>query len=184
MSNKFSSMFIPTGTKLVVSFTPVPFVPHISLLGLIRGPGHSLFMITIVRKQGNKNYVSKTSLGPGPLNEPAPAPRLDFESYVDLPIEKTLMVSPRLLFPLFLSLTFLFQPTLPCVLCIVFRVDCHPNGVGMPCAHCIVKKLGGYCDHSSNAPRLQSIFNKLQETSAVLNPNGAFFPNSPFFFFS
>ena len=135
-------------------------------------------MITIVKKQGNKNYISKISLGPGPLNEPALVPRLDFESYVDLPVEKTLMVSPRPLSPLFLSLTFLFQPTLPCILCIVFRVDCHPNGVGMPCVHCIVKKLGGYCDHSSNAPRLQLIFNKLQETSAVLNPNGAFFPNS------
>ncbi|KAJ7196914.1 hypothetical protein B0H12DRAFT_1245166 [Mycena haematopus] len=121
----------------------------------VQGSVDSPYLVTLVHKTGNAIYRGRNNLGPGDDDEHKELPRLDFEPRLLLPVEQAIM------------------PNGPCSLCILYEVTCYPNGIGMGCVHCILKKAGHLCDHSSNAGRFQHIVAQLQDVTGDFAPHGS-----------
>ncbi|KAJ7898719.1 hypothetical protein B0H13DRAFT_2337373 [Mycena leptocephala] len=81
-------------------------------------------------------------------------PRLAYEEHVTLPIQDAI------------------QPIFPCTMCLLFNVKCISHSVGVECANCIKKKVGGLCDHISNTPRLQEIIANFKTIENIMDLNG------------
>ncbi|KAJ7864928.1 hypothetical protein B0H13DRAFT_2353331 [Mycena leptocephala] len=108
-------------------------------------------VISITHKQGSKKYDLKSSL----VREPTPSlpstPQLCRER--SLPIEQAI------------------RPKWSCTLCIIFKAECLPNGIGIECVHCASRKLGAYCDHTANTVRLHNIVKNLRVLKDFIDPD-------------
>ncbi|KAJ7921085.1 hypothetical protein B0H13DRAFT_2318658 [Mycena leptocephala] len=118
----------------------------------VHGIGANNIVISITHKQGSKKYDLKSSLGKGTDAE-SPIDPLSFVESVSLPIEQAI------------------RPKWSCTLCIIFKVECLPNGIGIECVHCASRKLGAYCDHTANAVRLHNIVKNLRVLKDFIDPD-------------
>ncbi|KAJ7193671.1 hypothetical protein B0H12DRAFT_1245989 [Mycena haematopus] len=120
---------------------------------ILQGSASSPYVLTLVHRTGNAIYRPRNNLGPGDPKDYKELPRLDFQPRFNLPIGEALL------------------PHGPCSFCILYGIDCSPNGIGLGCGHCVLKKIGHLCDHSSNAGKLQHVFAKLQDNTGILTPH-------------
>ncbi|KAJ7819588.1 hypothetical protein B0H13DRAFT_2378301 [Mycena leptocephala] len=95
----------------------------------VHGFGKSNLIISLMFKQGNKNYIPHSSLGPASTTDAPLISHLDFTNHVSLPVDKALAA------------------TWTCALCCVFKADCVPNSLGIKCVHYSIKKVG---HHNNN----------------------------------
>ncbi|KAJ7812140.1 hypothetical protein B0H13DRAFT_1926278 [Mycena leptocephala] len=52
-----------------------------------------------------------------------------------------------------------------------FKADCIPNGLGVECVHCSIKKVGHLCDHAANAGRLHNLVQSLKDLTEIMDPS-------------
>jgi hypothetical protein len=142
-------------------------------LETVHGIGANNIVISITHKQGSKKYDLKSSLGKGTDAE-SPIDPLSFVESVSLPIEQAIRVR-IILFSSFFSCSNASQPKWSCTLCIIFKAECLPNGIGIECVHCASRKLGAYCDHTANAIRLHNIVKNLRVLKDFIDPDREFF---------
>ncbi|KAJ7809758.1 hypothetical protein B0H13DRAFT_1927772 [Mycena leptocephala] len=118
----------------------------------VHGIGANNIVISITHKQSSKKYDLKSSLGKG-TDDDAPIDPLSFVESVSLPIRQAI------------------QPKWSCTLCIIFKVECLLNRLGLECVHCTSRKLGAYCDHTTNTVRLHNIVQNLCVLTDFMAPN-------------
>ncbi|KAJ7838921.1 hypothetical protein B0H14DRAFT_3459028 [Mycena olivaceomarginata] len=120
---------------------------------VIQSAGNQSFLITIVRKQGNKTYSPTSTLTPGPSNERAPIPKILHADHFKLPIGEAIM------------------PEWSCSKCIIWMVECHSDGLGVECMNFTKKKIGHLCEHGLNASCFMHLVSNFRDTVAITEPN-------------